>query len=104
MSTQSFFEAIMAQNDHYPRCSWPLNVISTTRDLDLSQCFEHAVLLPLPLVLATLVALSRISIIGRGLKSGSLVWQDRLRGSRRLCTAKIVSGNAHSNLVWALTK
>lgn len=81
----------MAPNDHYPRCSWPLNVISTTRELDLSQCFEHAVLLPVPLILATVIAITRIATISKGLKSGKVSWQQRLRGSRRLCSAKVVS-------------
>lgn len=81
----------MAPEDHYPHCSWPLNVISSTRDLDLSQCFEHAVLLPLPLVLATLIAVTRIAVISRRMRSGKTAWQHRMRGSKRLCTAKMVS-------------
>jgi hypothetical protein len=90
MSSQSYFEALMAPGDHYPRCSWPFNFVSTTRDLDVSQCFEHIVVMPLPLVLAILIALYRIISIKRGLRNGKLVWNERLSGSRRLCNAKMV--------------
>lgn len=92
MAAQAVFEAILAPKEHSPQCAWPLNIISTSRELDFSQCFEYAVLLPLPLLLATLIALTRVFVIKRQLKSGTAVWQDRLRGSRRLCTAKVVSG------------
>lgn len=92
MAAQAVFEAIVATKAHSPQCSWPLNIISTSRELDFSQCFEYAVLLPQPLVLATFIALTRILVIKSQLKSGKTVWQERLRGSRRLCTAKVVSG------------
>lgn len=89
---QAVFQALLASSDHYPRCTWPLNVVSPTRDLDVSQCFEHAVVLPLPSVLALLIALYRLITIKRGLSNGKIQWQERPRDSQRLCTAKVVSG------------
>jgi len=88
---QAAFQALLAPSDHYPQCTWPLNVVSPTRDLDVSQCFEHAVVLPLPSVLAMIIVLYRLIIIKRGLRNGKMTWQERPRDSRRLCTAKIVS-------------
>jgi ATP-binding cassette subfamily C (CFTR/MRP) protein 1 len=88
---QAAFQALLAPSDHYPRCTWPLNVVSPTRDLDVSQCFEHAVVMPLPSVLAMIIVLYRFIVIKRGLNSGKIVWQGRPRDSRRLCTGKMVS-------------
>jgi len=88
---QAAFQALLAPSDHYPRCTWPLNVVSPTRDLDVSQCLEHAVVMPLPSVLAMIIVLYRIIVIKRGLSNGKITWQDRPRDSRRLCTAKTVS-------------
>jgi ATP-binding cassette subfamily C (CFTR/MRP) protein 1 len=88
---QATFQALLAPKDHYPHCTWPLNVVSQTRDLDVSQCFEHAVVLPVPSILAILIVLYRILVIKRGLSSGKVTWQQRPSDSRRLCTAKIVS-------------
>ena len=87
---QATFQALLAPTDHYPTCTWPLNVVSQTRDLDVSQCFEHAVVLPVPSILAILIVLYRVLVIKRGLRNGNLTWQQRPRDSRRLCTAKIV--------------
>jgi len=88
---QAAFQALFVPSDHYPRCTWPLNVVSPTRDLDVSQCFEHAVVMPLPSILAIIIVLYRLVVIKRGLSSGKIQWQDRPRDSRRLCMAKIVS-------------
>jgi ATP-binding cassette subfamily C (CFTR/MRP) protein 1 len=88
---QAAFQALFVPSDHYPRCTWPLNVVSPTRDLDVSQCFEHAVVLPLPSILAMIIVLYRFIVIKRGLSRGKIQCQDRPRDSRRLCTAKVVS-------------
>jgi ATP-binding cassette subfamily C (CFTR/MRP) protein 1 len=88
---QAAFQALFVPSDHYPRCTWPLNAVSPTRDLDVSQCFEHAVVLPLPSILALIIVLYRFIVIKRGLSSGKIQWQDRPRDSRRLCMAKVVS-------------
>ena len=93
---QATFQALLAPTDRHPTCTWPLNVVSQTRDLDVSQCFEHAVVLPVPSILAILIVLYRLLVIKRGLRNGKITWQHRPRDSRRLCTAKIV-GHSTSN-------
>ena len=69
-------------------CSWPLHPISQHRELDLTQCFEHAVLLPAPLVLTILFALLQIISKQTRLLHNDLTWSKRL--NEGVCRLKIV--------------
>jgi ATP-binding cassette subfamily C (CFTR/MRP) protein 1 len=76
-------------------CQWPLRPISQTRDLDLTSCFEHAVLLPLPLVVAIVAGAAQMIRVRRRMKkdveSGGVTWQKRGKGSELVCRLKMVS-------------
>ena len=75
-------------------CFLPLQIISRTRELDLTECFELAVLLPFPLVLAILVGTSQVSSISRRIKRGPLtggvIWVNRSVAGERVCRIKLV--------------
>ncbi|ORX35410.1 putative metal resistance protein ycf1 [Kockovaella imperatae] len=74
-------------------CGWPLEIISDHRDLDLTTCFEHAVLMPVPLAITILGAIAQIISKRRRLKrpnaKDGLRWIDRNESSRKVCTAKV---------------
>lgn len=77
-----------------PTCTWPIPIISRTRDLDLTECFELAVLLPLPLVITFISALVQVILVRSRLRrtgSGSLDWIKRAARSERVAVVKSVS-------------
>lgn len=74
-------------------CSWPLKIVSERRDLDFTQCFEMAVMLPAPLVLAIVVGLAQIFTVTRKLRRtgrDSLDWIERTPRNERAARAKVV--------------
>ena len=75
-------------------CSWPITIVSQSRELDLTSCFEHAVLLPVPLILGIIFASMQIFSKSRRLKrrvsEAGLRWHERTSGSERVCRIKIV--------------
>lgn len=76
------------------QCTWPPQVVSRTRDLDFTECFEYALLLPVPLVFALLVGTAQVLIISRRLKhdtvSGGIPWVTRSVAGERICRIKLV--------------
>ncbi|WWC88113.1 uncharacterized protein L201_003017 [Kwoniella dendrophila CBS 6074] len=94
MAFQTPFMAELLKSHTEPtyQCSWPLRIVSQARVLDLTQCFEHAVLLPVPLLLAILIGTAQIFSISRKLKKpqeqGGLIWQNRTKRNERICTLK----------------
>ena len=88
-----------------PGCSWPPHLISQSRDLDFTECFERAVLLPVPLLLTFLAAIAQIFSIrrrlGRPLSDGGIAWTTRSARSERICRAKVVSlAECHRTLIF----
>lgn len=94
MAAQIAFEAFASKHSRPYDCTFPPKIVSSHRDLDFTQCFEHAVLLPVPLAFFTLLALSQIFNITRQLKKGGLnggfEWITRSRRSERICSTKLV--------------
>lgn len=76
-------------------CSWPIQIVSHERELDLTQCFEQIVLLPVPLLLAFGIALVQVISINRRLKrgprDGGVSWIPRSAAGERMARAKVVS-------------
>lgn len=74
-------------------CQWPPHPISDHRDLDLTQCFERAILLPVPLILTLLAATIQLFSKYRRLKrtraQDGLVWIKRSVRAERVCRAKV---------------
>ncbi|KAK4685724.1 hypothetical protein P7C73_g4418, partial [Tremellales sp. Uapishka_1] len=74
-------------------CHWPLQVISDDRDLDLTICFELAVLLPLPLLVAIVAGSARLFQIRRAMKKspaeGGLTWRTRSERSETISKVKM---------------
>ncbi|KIR43264.1 metal resistance protein ycf1 [Cryptococcus deuterogattii 99/473] len=93
MASQIAFEAFASKHSRPYDCTFPPKIVSSHRDLDFTQCFEHAVLLPAPLAFFTLLALSQIFKITRQLKkgglNGGLEWITRSRRSERICSTKL---------------
>lgn len=91
--SQSAFMALTAGPSS--TCTWPMRVFSRTRDLDFTQCFEHAVLLPVPLLLTLMAASAQILSKRRRLRTptdqNGLVWLQRGRASERVSSIKVVS-------------
>jgi ABC-type multidrug transport system fused ATPase/permease subunit len=74
-----------------PRCAWPPAVLDPSRDFDFSECFELAVLLPAPLLLASLVATFQIVRRRQKLRrtgEGSLDWVIRSARNERVARTK----------------
>ncbi len=75
-------------------CTWPPQIVSRTRDLDLTQCFERALLLPVPLVFTILVGTVQTFSISRRLKrgpaNGGVAWATRSDAQERGCKIKLV--------------
>jgi len=95
MPFQAVFDALTSPGPS-STCSWPLHPISQSRDLDLTQCFEHAVVLPVPLGIALIAGSAQIISKRRRLKwpeaKDGLVWTNRSRASERVCRIKVVGG------------
>jgi hypothetical protein len=76
-------------------CTWPIPVIAHSRDLDLTQCFEHAVVLPVPLVISILLGTAQIFSVARRLKlgpsQGGIAWITRNTAGERVGRIKVVS-------------
>lgn len=76
-------------------CTWPIPVIAHSRDLDFTQCFEHAVLLPVPLVVSILLGTAQIFSVARRLKlgpsKGGIAWITRNTAGERVGRIKGVS-------------
>ncbi|ORY24672.1 hypothetical protein BCR39DRAFT_546075 [Naematelia encephala] len=94
MSAQAtFVNWLIARPTTETACSWPIHPISRTRDLDLTQCFEHAVVLPIPLILTILCGSAGIFSVSRRLQkpldAGGVSWITRGTASERICRAKI---------------
>ena len=72
-----------------------MDIISNKRELDLTQCFEHAVLLPVPLAIAIVTAIAQIISKTRRLKrpnaKDGLRWIERSPTCRKVNGTKIVS-------------
>ena len=70
-------------------------MVSQSRDLDFTQCFEHAVLLPIPLIFAIIAGAAQIFSKSRRLKLGQgkngLIWVIKGRLNERVCRIKMVS-------------
>ena len=90
LSQSPFLATFASASAGSSRCSWPIQIISKHRDLDLTQCFEHAVLLPLPLAVFALAAFARILRTRGKLSREQIQWRERNRGSERLCRTKMV--------------
>ncbi|WVR05627.1 hypothetical protein IAU60_002649 [Kwoniella sp. DSM 27419] len=92
MAAQVAFEAIQTTAKDGYQCSWPMRVVSQSRELDLTECFEHAVLLPVPLALAILIGAAQLFSVYRRLKKpveqGGVTWKDRTRRNRRIARVK----------------
>lgn len=94
--SQSPFSALVGPSTTLAKtvCRWPPHPISDHRDLDLTQCFERAVLLPLPLIITLLVAISQLILKSRRLKrpgaKDGLVWIARNAKGERICRTKVV--------------
>ncbi|TYJ52875.1 hypothetical protein B9479_006510 [Cryptococcus floricola] len=86
------FQALRGHT-HGHGCSWPPKIVSTNRDLDLTSCFEHAILLPAPLVITILLGLAQVIRISRKLKrseaEGGLTWIKRSKLGERICVTKL---------------
>lgn len=99
MAAQIAFEAFGSKHSRPYDCTFPPKIVSSHRDLDFTQCFEHAVLLPAPLAFFTLLALSRVFKITRQLKkarlNGGFEWITRSRRSERICSTKLVRWLLH---------
>ncbi|WRT65913.1 uncharacterized protein IL334_002864 [Kwoniella shivajii] len=93
MASQAVFESFKAHDEPIYQCTWPLQIVSQARDLDFTQCFEHAVLLPAPLVMTILLGTAQIINTSRKLKKsqeqGGLIWQNRTKRNERICTLKL---------------
>lgn len=76
------------------RCRWPPHPVSSHRDLDLTHCFEHTILLPVPLILTILVAAIQIGSkyrrLQRPVAEGGLKWTIHNPSSERACRAKTI--------------
>ena len=74
-------------------CTWPPEVISRTRQLDLTQCFEDAVLLPSAHVIALLCAGAQIYSkrrrLRRAVSEGGLLWHTRHASSEKASRIKL---------------
>lgn len=94
MAGQAAFEAFASRHTRPYDCTFPPKIVSSHRDLDFTQCFEHAVLLPVPLAFFTLLALFQIFRITKQVKkgglNGGLAWITRSRRSERICSTKVV--------------
>lgn len=90
MSAQAIFAAL---GHHRQRilgeCHWPIRVVARGRDLDLTSCFEHLVLLPAPLMLTLGIAIAQTISIARRRKRGA-VWVDRGSKGEKVGRAKVV--------------
>lgn len=83
--------ALVAPTEY--QCSFPPRPISQHRDLDFTECFEHAVLLPVPLALAILIGCASIfrtsRRLGRSGRKDGLTWLKRSDASERVCRIKV---------------
>jgi hypothetical protein len=59
------------------QCRWPIEIVSRKRELDLTECFENGVLLPVPLLLVLLLALGQLFSIRSRMKRGEVNWVNR---------------------------
>ncbi|WOO86211.1 Metal resistance protein YCF1 [Vanrija pseudolonga] len=74
------------------KCSWPIQVVSRRREFDLTECFELAILQPVPLVLSILVGLAQILYRTRKLKQtgpDSLDWITRSARNEKVAKTKV---------------
>lgn len=80
-----------------PSCSWPPQVISGDRQVDFTECFELTVLLPLPILLATIAATASIISTSKKLRKvgpEGIDWIKRSPRSERVARIKSV-GQRH---------
>lgn len=76
------------------KCSWPIEVVSRHREFDLTECFELAILQPVPLILSILVGLAQIAYRTRKLRQtgpDSLDWITRSARNEKVAKTKVVS-------------
>lgn len=80
--SQAVFSAAAAAHDRpvLGQCRWPIEIVSRTRELDLTECFENGVLLPVPLLLTLVLALAQLFRARRRLSKGVTKWIDRGSG------------------------
>ncbi|WVF70658.1 hypothetical protein IAT40_005451 [Kwoniella sp. CBS 6097] len=92
MAAQMAFTAMEGLAKPAYQCSWPPKIVSSHRDLDFTQCFEHAVLLPVPLALVILIGSAQIFSISRRLKKpiaqGGLRWEERTKRNKSIAKLK----------------
>lgn len=72
-------------------CRWPLRIISPHRELDLTSCFEHAVLLPVPLLFTLVLATAQIFRTRRRLIREEVQWVNRGKLGEKFGFVKLVS-------------
>ncbi|OCF43197.1 metal resistance protein ycf1 [Kwoniella heveanensis CBS 569] len=92
MTAQATFTAVEGFAKSAYHCSWPPKIVSSHRDLDFTQCFEHAVLLPVPLAIVILLGSAQIFFVSRRLKKpdaeGGLRWQERTKRNKSIAKTK----------------
>ena len=94
MSQSPFLAVLIGSASTGGTCRWPLHPLSSHRDLDLTNCFERAILLPAPVLLTLLIAAAQIYSKSRRLKrpdaQDGLKWTARNKSSERACRAKTI--------------
>lgn len=76
-----------------PTCSWPPDVVSGSREVDFTECFELTVLLPVPVLIATAAAIVSIVSTSKRLRKvgpDGIDWIKRSPRSERVARIKTV--------------
>ncbi|KAK8865675.1 hypothetical protein IAR55_000820 [Kwoniella newhampshirensis] len=93
MASQIAFDTLAPKTAPAYNCVWPIPIVSHDRNLDLTQCFEHAVLLPAPLVITILIALAQIFSITwkrrKASQDGGIKWIARTKRNEWVCAIKL---------------
>ena len=72
------------------QCPWPIKIVSQKRELDLTECFENGVLLPIPLLLMLVLACGQLFSARGRLKRGESKWIDRGKAGESIYRYKSV--------------
>ncbi|WWD18144.1 hypothetical protein CI109_102593 [Kwoniella shandongensis] len=93
-ASQTAFKAFLAtKKTEGFACSWPIPIVSRQRDLDLTQCFEHAFLLPVPLLFTIILASAQIFSISHRLRKdpedGGVRWITRTKRGEKISALKL---------------
>ncbi|WVN85580.1 uncharacterized protein L203_100729 [Cryptococcus depauperatus CBS 7841] len=92
MVSQVVLGALTVKSAERYGCAFPPKIMSPHRQLDFTQCFENAVLLPVPLVLTILlgsIQLFKVSrLLRRSEEQGGIRWIKRPKANERVCAIK----------------